>query len=54
MMTLREMMVERVLYTITEDELMEEFMVGLDEIKDLSDCDLMDLYEDVMEYNSVR
>lgn len=54
MMSLREMMVERVLFSVSDEELMEEFMLSEEEVSELSDCDLLELYEDVMEYCSFR
>lgn len=48
MMTLREMIVERILYCVTEKDLNDTFMVTVDELPTLSDVDLMELYDDVM------
>lgn len=48
MMTLREMITERILFCVTEKELNETFMVTVDELTNLSDVDLMELYDDVM------
>lgn len=53
-MNLRELMVERILFSVSGDELMNEFMVKEYELINLSDTDLFELYEDVMEYNSFQ
>ena len=53
-MNLRELMIERILFSVTENELKEEFMVEEDELINLSDMDLFELYEDVMEFNSFQ
>ena len=47
-LTLREMMIERILFTIDEDVLSECYQTDEDEMQHMSDTDLMDLYEDVV------
>ena len=47
-LTLREMMIERILFTIDEDTLNECYQTNEDEMQHMSDTDLMDLYEDVV------
>lgn len=47
-MTLRELMIGRILFACDENELMRDYGMVEDEIEDLSDLDLFELYEDVM------
>ena len=47
-LTLREMMIERIMFTIDEDVLSECYQTTEDEMQHMSDTDLMDLYEDVV------
>ena len=47
-MNLREMMVERIHYAVDEDTLSEEFSLTVDEVAELSDLDLLELFEDVV------
>ena len=47
-MSLRDMIIERIMFAVTEDELRDEFMVTENELVDLSDTDLMELFDDVM------
>lgn len=49
-MTLRELIVERIHYAVSEDELREEFMVEPGELMQLADVDLFELFEDVLLY----
>lgn len=47
-LTLREMMIERILFAVDEEVLNEVYQTSIDELPDFSDTDLMDLYEDVL------
>jgi hypothetical protein len=47
MMTLREMMTERILFAVDESILATEFDISPDEISTLSDLDFLELYEEV-------
>ena len=47
-LTLREMIIERILFAVDEEVLNEEYHTSVEELPDFSDTDLMDLYEDVM------
>lgn len=47
-MKLREIIKERILYAVTEEELAEEFYITGNDIDQLSDIDLFELYEDVV------
>ena len=50
MMTLREMMIERILFAATEEELLEMYAIDVESDPDfdsLSDFDLFELYENV-------
>ena len=46
-MNLRQLMTERILYAVTEEELAEEFDISTDEIQNLSDLDFLELFEEV-------
>lgn len=46
-MTLRQILIERIHYAITEEELAELYSVHGDELEDLSDVDLFEIYEEV-------
>lgn len=50
MMTLREMLVERVLFAVDESTLREEFALEVAEVAELSDIDLLELFEDVVAF----
>ena len=50
-MTLRELMIERILFAVDEDELRDRYMMERDledELKAMSDLDFLELYESVM------
>ena len=46
-MTLREMMAERILFAVSEEYLMSVHQLRADEVIELSDTDLFELYEDI-------
>lgn len=45
MLTLREMMVELILFAFDEEDLQAHFHVTTDEVAELSDVDLLELYD---------
>ena len=47
-LTLREMIVERILFAVDNDVLEDYYHITEDEINHLSDSDLLDLYDDVV------
>ena len=47
-MTLREMLIERVIWSVTEQELIQHYQVTEQSLVDLTDADLLDLYEDIV------
>lgn len=47
MMTLREMMIERILFAATEEDLWLMYQVSADDLDSLTDFDLFELYENV-------
>lgn len=49
-MNLRELMIERILFSVSDEELRNEFHLSDDDILELSDMDLFELYENVMGY----
>jgi hypothetical protein len=46
-LTLREMIIERILFAVDEDVLNDSYEITEEELYHLSDTDLLDLYEDV-------
>lgn len=46
-MTLRELIIERIHFAMDEEELAELYSVHGDELEDLSDIDLFDIYEEI-------
>jgi len=46
-MTLREMMTERILFSVDDTTLATEFSISPDEIATLSDLDFLELFEQV-------
>ena len=49
-MTLREMMTERILFSVDDTTLATEFNISPDEIATLSDLDFLELFEQVTEF----
>jgi len=48
MLSLRELMIEYILFAFTDEELMEKFQVLDEELKDLSDQDLLEIYDQTL------
>lgn len=46
-MNLRELIIERINFAMDEEELAELYSVHGDELEDLSDIDLFDIYEEI-------
>lgn len=46
-MTLREMMIERILFSYTEEELVEHMLATEGDLTTISDEDFLDLYEEL-------
>ena len=47
-MNLRQLIIERIFYAVTEETLIAEYGVFADELDSMSDLDLFELFEDVM------
>lgn len=47
-MSLRELVIGRILFAVTEEELIARYAVGEDELDEMSDLDLFELYEAVV------
>lgn len=45
MMTMREMVIEYILFAFTDEELMARFSVTEEELSDLPDVDLLEMYD---------
>lgn len=45
-MTLREMLIERIMFVLTEEELAERYLTTEEELCTMADSDLLELYED--------
>lgn len=48
MLTLRELIVEYILFAFTEDELMAKFQITEDEVYSLTDVDLLEIYDQTL------
>ena len=48
MLTIRELMVEYVLFAFTDEELMEKFQVTEEELSNLCDQDLLEIYDQTL------
>lgn len=47
-MTLRELMTEYILFAFDEQELMQQFQITEDELQDMSDIDLLEIYDQTL------
>ncbi len=47
-MSLRELMIEYILFAFDEQELMEKFQVTEDELPDIADVDLLEIYDQTL------
>ena len=48
-MTLRELMIERILMCMTEEELSESYDITLQDLNTCSDVDFLDTYEEIVD-----
>jgi hypothetical protein len=48
MMSLRELMIEYICFAFTPEELMEKFMIAEHELKEISDEDLLEVYDQTL------
>lgn len=48
MLTLKELMVEYILFAFEEDELQEKFHISEEELSNLSDVDLLEIYDQTL------
>jgi transcription initiation factor IIE alpha subunit len=51
-MDLRKLIVERIFFAFTDEELQEAFDINPNEVEDLSDIDLLELYEETVTFGS--
>lgn len=47
-MTLRSLMTEYILFAFDEQELMQRFQITEDELQDMSDIDLLEIYDQTL------
>lgn len=47
-LTLREMMIERIMFEVDEDILQDNYNTSEDQMQHMSDTELMDLFEEVV------
>jgi len=47
-MDLRSLMIEYILFAFTDEELMEKFQVTDDELEDMTDIDLLEIYDQTL------
>ena len=50
--TLRELLIERIFFAFTDEELQDVFDIHPDEVELLDDLDLLELYEETFTYGS--
>ena len=50
--TLRELMLERIFFAFTDEELQDLFHIDPDEVELLDDLDLLELYEETITFGS--
>jgi hypothetical protein len=48
MLSLRELMAEYIMFAFTEEDLMDRFQVTEDELLELSDMDLLEIYDQTL------
>jgi hypothetical protein len=51
-MDLRKLIVERIFFAFTDEELQQIFDIHPNEVEDLSDIDLLELYEETVTFGS--
>ena len=49
-MNLRELMTERILFAVSEEDLATNFDISPDELSNLSDLDFLELFEEVFTF----
>jgi len=52
-MNLRELLVERILFECDNQSLIRDYGITEDEVEELSDIDLFEIYEDAMGVNDI-
>lgn len=45
-MNMRELIMERILFAFDDEDLMNFFQLTVEDLVDLSDCDLLEIYEE--------
>ena len=45
-MNMRELVIERILFAFDDDDLMDYFQITESGLEDLTDCDLLEIYEE--------
>lgn len=48
MLTIKELMVEYILFAFTEEELQEKFHISEEELSNLNDVDLLEIYDQTL------
>lgn len=48
MMSLRELMIEYILFAFEEEELMQKFQVNEEDLASISDMDLLEIYDQTL------
>lgn len=46
-MNIRELVIQRILFSLSDEELEQEFQMTEDEVTELSDLDLFEMYETI-------
>lgn len=53
-MTIRELITEYILFAFTEDELRDQFHISEDELQDISDEDLLEIYDQTLLFHTIK
>jgi hypothetical protein len=53
-MTIRELITEYILFAFTEDELRDQFHISEDELQDIGDEDLLEIYDQTLLFHTIK
>jgi len=53
-MSLRELVTEYIMFAFTDDELAEHFLISVEELTDISDEDLLEIYDQTLLFHTIK
>ena len=53
-MSLRELIIEYILFAFSDEELLEQFHITDDEVHDLADEDLLEMYDQILLFHTAK